>query len=103
MPRRLTLNEVKNRIEKYGFFIVDGETYKNNTTKMKMFDAQLNKYVKLSLKNIEYRIKKDKRGEFDYMNILPNIDNTEQQHGITGTQRWINKMNKNTYFKNRIQ
>lgn len=100
MPRRLTLNEVKNRIEKYGFFIVDGETYKNNTTKMKMFDAQLNKYVKLSLKNIEYRIKKDKRGEFDYMNILPNIDNTEQQHGITGTQRWINKMNKNTYFKN---
>ena len=79
MPRRLTLNDVKNRIEKYGFFIVDGETYKNNSSKMKVFDAQENKYLKLSLKNIEYRIKKDKRGEFDYMNILPSIDTKEEQ------------------------
>ena len=71
MPRRLTINDVKNKIEKFGFFIVDGQTYKNNTQKLKMFDAQLNKYVKLSLKDVQYRIKRDKRGEFDYMNILP--------------------------------
>ena len=100
MPRRLTINDVKNRIEKYGFFIVDGQTYKNNSTKLKVFDAQENKYLNLSLKNIEYRIKKDKRGEFDYMNILPSIDTQEEHSGLTGTQRWINRMNNNPYFKN---
>ena len=103
MPRRLTINDVKNKIEKFGFFIVDGQTYKNNTQKLKMFDAQLNKYVKLSLKDVQYRIKRDKRGEFDYMNILPptasslNTSNDPttslNTSGPTSSmQRWINRM-----------
>ena len=93
MPRRLTINDVKNRVEKYGYFLVDGQTYKNNTQKLKVFDAQLNKYIKLSLKDMQYRIKRDKRGEFDYNSILP-IDNSAQQQqvGIGGSQRWINHM-----------
>ena len=105
MPRRLTINDVKDKVEKYGFFLVDGQTYKNNTTKLKFFDSQENKYVNLSLKQIQYRIKKDKRGEFDYMNILP-VDNsrqTQQSEHLTGTQRWINKMNNNPYFNSLTQ
>ena len=107
MPRRLTINDVKDKVEKYGFFIVDGQTYKNNTAKLRVFDAQQNKYVSLSLKQMLYRINKDKRGEFDYMNILP-VDNTEsqqepQQQPLTSTQRWINKMNNNPYFNSLSQ
>ena len=107
MPRRLTINDVKDKVEKYGFFIVDGQTYKNNTAKLRVFDAQQNKYVSLSLKQMLYRINKDKRGEFDYMNILP-VDNIEsqqepQQQPLTSTQRWINKMNNNPYFNSLSQ
>ena len=40
MPRKLSINDVKNRIEKYGFFIPDGQVYKNNSTKIRVFDAQ---------------------------------------------------------------
>ena len=98
MPRKLSINDVKNRIEKYGFFIPDGQVYKNNSTKIRVFDAQENRYLNLSLKNIEYRIKKDKRGEFDYMNILPPTAASDDQHGLTGTQRWINRMNSNPFF-----
>ena len=105
MPRRLTINDVKDKVEKYGFFLVDGQTYKNNTTKLKFFDSQENKYVNLSLKQIQYRIKKDKRGEFDYMNILPvdNSQQSQQSEHLTGTQRWINKMNNNPYFNSLTQ
>ena len=100
MPRKLTINDIKNRVEKYGFFVVEGQRYKNNSSKIRVFDAQENKYLNLSLKQMEYRIKRDKRGEFDYMNILPLNNSEEEQQSFTGTQRWINRMNNNPYFNN---
>ena len=103
MPRRLTIQQLKNQIEKWGFFLADGQTYNNNLQKLKVFDAQENKWRKLTLKQMQYRVKKDKRGEFDFMNILPPERNPPQgnpQAGLTSTQRWINRMNNNPYFNN---
>ena len=50
MPRRLTIQQLKNQIEKWGFFLADGQTYNNNLQKLKVFDAQENKWRKLTLK-----------------------------------------------------
>ena len=75
MPRgipRLTDEEVRNRIEKYGYFIIDNKPYRNQDTPMNLYDAQLGKNVKLSLRDIKYRINTGKRAEFDIYNVLNN-------------------------------
>ena len=70
MPKKLTINEIKSRFEKYGFIILD-DKYKNNKQKLKVYDAQLNKNVNLSVQDMKYQIDRKKRSEFDFNNILP--------------------------------
>ena len=77
MPKKLTIQDIKDRYEKYGYFIQD-DIYRNNKYKMTVFDAQLGKNVKLSVQNMNYSIKKKKRSEYDINEILPVALNPEQ-------------------------
>ena len=79
MPKRLTINDVRNRIEKYGYYIQDGENYVNRKTPMKIYDAVFNQYVNLSLNQMLYRISSRIRPEYDINDILPVDLNPEQQ------------------------
>ena len=68
MPRgspRLTDEEVRSRIEKYGYFFVGQPDYRNQFAPMTLYDAQLGKNVKLSLRDIKYRVRTGKRSEYD--------------------------------------
>ena len=78
MPKRLTINDVRNRIEKYGYYIQDGENYVNRKTPMKVYDAVFNQYVNLSLNQMLYRISSRIRPEYDINDILPVDLNPEQ-------------------------
>ena len=79
MPTRLTINDVRERIEKYGYYIQDGEKYVNAKTKMRVYDTQLNKTVKLSLNQMSYKISSGQRAEYDVNEVLPVSLHPEQQ------------------------
>ena len=78
MPKKLSINEVKDRVEKYGYFIQDGETYDNAKKQMRVYDAQLNRIVKLSLNQMTYKIASGQRAEYDINDVLPVSLNPEQ-------------------------
>ena len=80
MPRgipRLTDEEVRVRIERYGYFFIDQPNYKNQDTPMNLYDAQLGKKVRLSLREIKYRVQSGQRSEYDIYNVL-NVDTNQQ-------------------------
>jgi hypothetical protein len=103
MPRgiqRLSDEEVRTRIEKYGYFIIDDKPYKNQNTPMKLYDAQLGKNVKLSLRDIKYRIDTGKRAEFDIYNVLNNqpVPPQYRQSAELGYIRFLNKLSRYNKF-----
>ena len=106
MPRgipRLTDNVVRSRIEKYGYFFTNNTHYRNQDQPMELYDAQLGKNVKLSLRDINYRIKTNKRSEYDIYNILnANISQQQnaapQQAAPDGYTRFINKLSNYAKF-----
>ena len=70
MPfQRLTENEVRSRIEKYGYYFLDDTVYRNKSTPMKLYDAQLGKIVNKSLTQIKYQVNRGYRSEYDIYNI----------------------------------
>ena len=91
MPNKLSIQDLKNRFEKYGFIILS-DSYKNNKEKLDIYDVQLNKKVKLSVQNMNYKIKMNQRSEFDFMNTLQ--VNTQPEHtSLSGFQRFLRRMN----------
>ena len=72
MPRpRKTTAEIENEVNKYGYYFIDGVTnYRNYDTRMTLYDAQTNQNVNLSLRQLRYRIRTNKRSEYDVFNIL---------------------------------
>ena len=91
MPKKLSIQELKNRFEKYGFIILS-DSYKNAKEKLDVFDSQLNKRVRLSVQNMNYKIKTNQRSEFDFNNIL-NINDHPEHTPLSGFQRFLSKMN----------
>lgn len=74
MPRRLTIAEVRQVMEPYGFFLIDDgrHPYKNQDSYLKVYDSQLNKTKVITLRQIRSNyIYRDKRAKFDYNDILP--------------------------------
>ena len=104
MPRgipALTNEEVRSRIEKYGYFFITENPYKNQDTEMPLYDAQLGQNVNLSLRQIKYRIKTGKRSEFDIYNILntePIDQEAPQPIGDSGYVRFITKLSRYNKF-----
>ena len=99
--QKLTINEVRDRIEKYGYYLLDDTVYKNQRDAMKLYDAQLNKIVHLSLVQINYQVQKGYRSEFDIYNILnmPEVQQQARQHmQLSGIQRFVNKLRKYSKF-----
>ena len=110
MPRgspRLTDEEVRSRIEKYGYFFVGQPDYRNQFAPMTLYDAQLGKNVKLSLRDIKYRVRTGKRSEYDIYNVL-NVDLNQpqqlqplpqaNQNQNPGYIRFINKLRHYSKF-----
>ena len=111
MPRgvpRLTDEEVRTRIERYGYFFAGQPDYKNQNTPMTLYDAQLGKKVKLSLRDIKYRVRTGKRSEYDIYNVL-NVDLNPQpqapqpvpqanQNQNPGFIRFVNKLRNYSKF-----
>ena len=56
MPKKLTKQQVEDKINKYGFFFLPNTNYTNSKSDMELYDAQLGENVKLSLNKINYRI-----------------------------------------------
>ena len=100
MPKKLSINEVKDRVEKYGYFIQDGETYDNAKKQMRVYDAQLNRIVKLSLNQMNYKITSGQRAEYDINDVLPVSLNPEQPQHLTPFQRFLKAMSEYTDIKN---
>ena len=73
MPKRLTKEEVEKQINNYGFFFVPDTVYKNSRTAMKIYDAEQDKIVNLSLDQINYRRRKNYRGEYDIFNLVNSV------------------------------
>ena len=64
MPRgasKLTDQEVEQRINPYGYYLIPSSKYVNQKTPMWVYDAQTGQNVRLSLKQIQYRIDKNQR------------------------------------------
>ena len=70
MVKTLTKEEVETQINAYGYFFTPKTVYKNSRTPMKVYDAEQNKIVNLSLDQINYRKRRGYRGEFNIFNIL---------------------------------
>ena len=96
---RLTDEEVQERINKYGYYFTDNTTYKNVNDPMELYDAQENKKVKLSMRQINYRVSRGYRSEFDIYNVLNQaIQQQAQQQAQqqpAGYVRFINKLLRN--------
>ena len=99
MPKRLTKEEVEKQINNYGFFFVPDTVYKNSRTAMKIYDAEQDKIVNLSLDQINYRRRKNYRGEYDIFNILNDIQQQPQQpQQQSGYDRFCNRMKAYNMF-----
>ena len=104
MPRgasKLTDQEVEQRINPYGYYLIPSSKYVNQKTPMWVYDAQTGQNVRLSLKQIQYRIDKNQRSEFDIYNILAVPEEQAQQPQPThpsGYYRFVNKLQKYNKF-----
>ena len=67
---RLTDQEVQERINKYGYYFTENTQYRNQNKPIELYDAQENKKVNLSLRQINYRVSRGYRSEFNIYNIL---------------------------------
>lgn len=103
MPRiaRLTNDEVKQRIEKYGYFFVPDTKYSSLRNNMKLYDAQLNKTVFISLFAIEDKARRGQRSEFDIYNVLNLYDQQQLQQPMqqqSGFDRFCRKLRNYNKF-----
>ena len=105
MPRgspALTQQEVENRINPYGYYWTPKTKYVNQFTSMYLYDAQTGEYVKLSLRQIQYKIKTNKRSDFDIYNILAVPEEQQQPQPQpqypAGFIRFVNKLKKYNKF-----
>ena len=69
--KKLTTLKVRAKIEPYGYSIANGEKYTGYHNPLKVYDYQRGKHRTISLANIIAEIRRTKRAEFDFMNILP--------------------------------
>lgn len=97
MPRRNNQQKIIDELEKYGYSVYDNFEYKNNTTKIKLFDEQNNKKIYLSLKQIRYR-QKHGRSEYDF-NISRIKPTQDFQQQLSSFDRFNNK--QDDVFKNK--
>ena len=95
---KLTPEKIKNNIEKYGLFVQDEDKVRVHgyKTKLKVYDAQLNKIRKITYGTIHNLVKSGKRAEFDYNLFLPpHQSDQEPESGPSSritdrsTLRWI--------------
>ena len=97
MGRKLTKQQVEDKINKYGFFFLPNTNYTNSKSDMELYDAQLGENVKLSLNKINYRINRNYRSEYDVFNILNDV--SQQQHQQqSGFDRFCNKLRSYNLF-----
>ena len=105
MPRgspALTQQEIEDRINKYGYYFTPKTNYINQHRPMYLYDAQTGEYVNLSLRQIQYKIKTNKRSDFDIYNILAVPEEPPQQQNIVqqpaGYVRFVSKLQKYSKF-----
>ena len=95
MPRKLTLDDMKQYMEPYGFFVQDTGNrvrVQGQQTRLKVFDTELNKVRTIQFGTIQRLIKSGKRARFDYNNILPVSPNQAQsRHDNSSWDRWDHK------------
>ena len=102
MPRRLKSDFVKTQFEKYGYTLPPDFQHRNNTTKYRVFDEQLQRHVMMNYQNLLYRIKSGRsqyEQPFEFYDMA--IDNEEPQTKDS-FNRWLNNKNGNivTYADN---
>ena len=96
-PRKLTLQDIKNRFEKYGYIILS-DKYVNSKTPLLVYDAQQDKKLKLTAQELSYRVTHRDRAEFDFNNILP-IEHQPEQQYLTSFQRFLRRMQDNKVIR----
>ena len=102
MPKRLSTSVVKDLFTKYGYTVPYDFTYKNNTTKYRVYDEMNNKYVDLSLKQLQYMIKKGRSeyNDFALYEDLPMSDIAPKDKPIN--RKLINTITKELISKMKL-
>ena len=76
---RFSTRYIQNAINPYGYYFTNNTQYKNVSTPMELYDAQLNKKVKISYGQIRYQIESGQRSKFDIYNILNDVAQQQAQ------------------------
>ena len=102
MPRRLATDFVKARFEKYGYTLPPDFRHRNTTTKYRVFDEQLQRYVMMNYQNLQYRIRSGRaeyEPPFEFYDMA--IDDKEPPLNDS-FDRWLNTKEGNitTYTAN---
>ena len=90
MPRRLRTDFVKQQFEKYGYTLPPDFQHRNASTRYRVFDEQLQRYVSMSYQNLQYRIRSGRseyEPPFEFYDMA--IDDNEQTSNDSFT-RWLN-------------
>ena len=90
MPRKLKSDFVKKQFEKYGYSLPPDFEHRNNTTKYRVFDDQLQRYVMMTYKGLQYRIRTGRaeyEQPFEFYNM--SVDDNESAANDSFS-RWLN-------------
>ena len=95
MPRRLQTDFVKQQFEKYGYTLPPDFQHRNTTTKYRVYDEQLQRYVMMNYQNLRYRIRSGRseyEPPFEFYDMT--IDDNEPTNHDS-FNRWLNSHDAN--------
>ena len=76
MPRKLSTNAVKQMFIDAGYELDPNFNYKNSKTKIRVYDHLKDKYVKISVQNLKYHVKKGNRPSWTDLPLPPVQDDS---------------------------
>ena len=77
MPKRLSTNAVKQLFIDAGYELPADFKYKNSKIKYRVYDHLKDKWVKLSVQNLKYHVKKGNRPSWSELPLPPTQDDTQ--------------------------
>ena len=90
MPRRLKTEDVRKLFEKYGYTLPNDFQHRNTSTRIRVYDEQLQRYAMMSYQNLQYRIRSGRaeyEPPFEFYNMAMS-DNEPSNHD--SFNRWRN-------------
>ncbi len=92
--RKLTRQQVIIELREYGYELDEAENYVNTKTRMRVFDKYAQKYFRLNLDQIRYRVKRG-RARYNFLDdmMLEPASTEEETHPRNSFDRFVAKQN----------